>query len=96
MISSSIAAGRSAYESPGCGGRPRRIEGDLQMSPQYSGLRRLVFRKRSHLPISLEHARNRPERYACGVVGRIPPATSRVTGAALWCGGPPLLSIAYP
>lgn len=29
------------------------------------------------------------------IATRGPPATSRVTGAALWCGGPPLLSIAY-
>src|SRR5829696_2505987 len=51
-----------------------KIEGDLQVSPQDSGLRRRIFRKRSYLEISLEHERDRPERYPGEIMGRIPPA----------------------
>src|SRR5215204_3132778 len=44
------------------------------MSPQDPGLRRLIFRKRSNLAISLEHVWDRPERYPGEIMGRISPA----------------------
>src|SRR5919107_2711957 len=55
-------------------GSSEKIKGYLQVSPQDSGLRRLIFRKRSHLAVSLEHERDRLERYPGEIMGCISPA----------------------
>ena len=64
-----------------------KIEGDLQVSPQDSGLRRRIVRKRSYLAISLEHERDRPERYPGEIMGRIPQPHAPQSIRARYVGG---------